>query len=107
VVTYYVYPVFIKIDSSDAQNSRVQFTGKAVIHTDGVDFSSGQSFLLRLADLQFLGKLGKGNYGEVFHVKHRLTRVQMAMKQIKLELDNAKFVAIITELQVISLPHFK
>jgi mitogen-activated protein kinase kinase len=65
-----------------------------------VDFSSGQSFSLRLSDLLPLEELGKGNYGTVVHVIHRVTNAHMAMKQIKLELDNSKFMAIITELQV-------
>jgi mitogen-activated protein kinase kinase len=82
------------------QNSRLQFSGKAILHADGVDFSSGQSFSLRITDLQPLEELGKGNYGTVIHVVHRVTNAHMAMKQIKLELDNSKFMAIITELQV-------
>jgi len=66
-----------------------------------VDFSSGQSFSLRLSDLELQEELGKGNYGTVVHVIHRVTNAHMAMKQIKLELDNSKFMAIITELQVL------
>ena len=65
-----------------------------------MDFSGGQSFSLRLSDLLPQEELGKGNYGTVVHVIHRVTNAHMAMKQIKLELDNSKFMAIITELQV-------
>ena len=85
---------------SDTQNSRLRFNGKAILHSEGVDFSSGQSFSLRLSDLLPQEELGKGNYGTVVHVIHRVTNAHMAMKQIKLELDNSKFMAIITELQV-------
>jgi mitogen-activated protein kinase kinase len=84
----------------DTQNSRLRFSGKAILHSEGVDFSSGQSFSLRLSDLLPQEELGKGNYGTVMHVIHRVTNAHMAMKQIKLELDNSKFMAIITELQV-------
>lgn len=87
-------------DCSDTQNSRLRFSGKAILHSEGVDFSSGQSFSLRLSDLLPQEELGKGNYGTVVHVIHRVTNAHMAMKQIKLELDNSKFMAIITELQV-------
>jgi hypothetical protein len=87
-------------DGRDTQNSRLRFSGKAILHSEGVDFSSGQSFSLRLSDLLPQEELGKGNYGTVVHVIHRVTNAHMAMKQIKLELDNSKFMAIITELQV-------
>ena len=87
-------------DCSDTQNSRLRFSGKAIVHSEGVDFSSGESFSLRLSDLLPQEELGKGNYGTVIHVIHRVTNAHMAMKQIKLELDNSKFMAIITELQV-------
>jgi mitogen-activated protein kinase kinase len=89
------------VDDSDTQNSRLRFSGKAILHSEGVDFSSGQSFSLRLSDLELQEELGKGNYGTVVHVIHRVTNAHMAMKQIKLELDNSKFMAIITELQVL------
>jgi len=85
----------------DTQNSLLRFSGKAILHSEGVDFSSGESFSLRLTDLLPQEELGKGNYGTVVHVIHRVTNAHMAMKQIKLELDNSKFMAIITELQVL------
>ena len=84
------------------QNSRLLFSGKAILHSEGVDFSGGQSFSLRLSDLLPQEELGRGNYGTVVHVIHRVTNAHLAMKQIKLELDNSKFMAIITELQVLS-----
>lgn len=90
---------------SDMQNSRLRFNGKAILHSEGVDFSSGQSFSLRLEDLIPQGELGRGNYGTVTHVVHRVTNAHMAMKQIKLELDTSKFNTIITELQVLSPFH--
>ena len=91
----------VDVVGSDTQNSRLRFSGKAILHSEGVDFSSGQSFSLRLSDLELQEELGKGNYGTVVHVIHRVTNAHMAMKQIKLELDNSKFMAIITELQVL------
>ena len=88
------------VDGRDTQNSRLRFDGKAILHSKGVDFSSGQSFSLRLSDLLPQKELGKGNYGTVVHVIHKITNADMAMKQIQLELDHKKFTAIITELQV-------
>lgn len=88
------------VDCRDTQNSLLRFSGKAILHSEGVDFSSGESFSLRLSDLSPQEELGKGNYGTVVHVIHQVTNAHMAMKQIKLELDNSKFMAIITELQV-------
>lgn len=87
-------------NDSDTQNSLLRFSGKAILHSTGVDFSSGESFSLRLNDLLPQEELGSGNYGTVVHVIHRVTNAHMAMKQIKLELDNSKFMAIIQELQV-------
>jgi mitogen-activated protein kinase kinase len=57
-----------------------------------------------LNDLIPQGELGRGNYGTVTHVVHRVTNAHMAMKQIKLELDTSKFNTIITELQVPTPP---
>lgn len=51
--------------------------------------------------LQLDEELGKGNYGTVKKVIHRPTNVAMAMKEIRLELDNAKLNAIIMELDVL------
>jgi hypothetical protein len=96
-------PLFLRLIVSDMQNSRLRFSGKAILHSEGVDFSGGESFSLRLSDLLPEEELGKGNYGTVFHVIHRVTNAHMAMKQIKLELDNSKFMAIIIELQVRTL----
>ena len=92
------------VDSRDTQNSLLRFDGKAILHSKGVDFSSGQSFSLRLSDLLPQEELGKGNYGTVVHVIHKITNADMAMKQIQLDLDHKKFIAIITELQVKKLP---
>lgn len=102
----YVYPSTTlllegEVTFRDTQNSRLRFNGKAILHSEGVDFSSGQSFSLRLNDLIPQGELGRGNYGTVTHVVHRVTNAHMAMKQIKLELDTSKFNTIITELQVL------
>ena len=88
------------VDCRDTQNSRLRFDGKAILHSKGVDFSTGKSFSLRLSDLLPQEELGKGNYGTVVHVIHKITNTGMAMKQIQLELDPKKFIAIITELQV-------
>ncbi|KAJ6263585.1 PAK-2p27 [Drechslerella dactyloides] len=112
----------------DTTTGSLKFAGKAVIHGKGVDFSSGSTFRISLDELESLDELGKGNYGTVYKVIHRkprvrvpgagvakhpsddqqqssdddhLTGVVMAMKEIRLELDEAKFAAIIMELDIL------
>ncbi|KAF3933618.1 PAK-2p27 [Dactylella cylindrospora] len=110
----------------DTATGSLKFAGKAVIHGKGVDFSSGSTFRISLDELESLDELGKGNYGTVYKVIHRkpklrvpgagvapalsgkpdddgdkITGVVMAMKEIRLELDEAKFAAIIMELDIL------
>lgn len=46
-------------------------------------------------------ELGRGNYGTVKKVLHKPTNVEMAMKEIHLELDASKLNAIIMELDIL------
>ncbi|KAJ7497450.1 kinase-like protein [Mycena latifolia] len=85
------------VDLSGALN----FSGKAVLHADGVDFSNGASFQINMGQLQLDEELGKGNYGTVKKVLHRPTNVYMAMKEIQLELSPAKLNGIIMELDIL------
>lgn len=130
----------------DAKTGSLKFAGKAVLHSKGVDFSSGSSFSISLDEVDTLEELGKGNYGTVYKVVHRrprgamngevvlpgklnspvsvsgspptsngefksptiasregagTTNVEMAMKEIRLELDENKFAQIIMELDVL------
>lgn len=121
----------------DTKNGRLNFAGKAVIHGQGIDFSSGSNFSISLDEVDTLEELGKGNYGTVYKVRHARPRhrrpglglakapssqsvtsekdeehgessatkgttgVVMAMKEIRLELDEAKFAAIIMELDIL------
>ncbi|KAG6880202.1 hypothetical protein C0992_003866 [Termitomyces sp. T32_za158] len=85
------------VDPSGALN----FNGKAVLHADGVNFSSGASFDINMSQLHLDVELGRGNYGTVKKVLHKPTNVAMAMKEIRLELDEAKLNAIIMELDVL------
>ncbi|KAF7321853.1 Protein kinase domain-containing protein [Mycena kentingensis (nom. inval.)] len=85
------------VDLSGALN----FSGKAVLHADGVDFSNGASFQINMTQLQLDEELGRGNYGTVKKVLHRPTNVFMAMKEIPLELSPAKLDGIIMELDIL------
>ncbi|KAF8623104.1 hypothetical protein AX15_006515 [Amanita polypyramis BW_CC] len=85
------------VDPSGALN----FNGKAVLHASGVNFSNGASFAINMEQLQLDEELGKGNYGTVKKVLHKPTNVAMAMKEIRLELDEAKLNAIIMELDIL------
>ncbi|TBU42857.1 kinase-like protein [Dichomitus squalens] len=85
------------VDPSGALN----FSGKAVLHAQGVDFSNGSSFAINMDQLQLDEELGKGNYGTVKKVLHKPTKVAMAMKEIRLELDDAKLNGILMELDIL------
>jgi serine/threonine protein kinase len=63
-------------DPSGALN----FNGKAILHSKGVDFSNGSSFAINMSQLQLEEELGRGNYGTVKRVLHKPTKVYMAMK---------------------------
>ena len=126
----------------DTKTGTLKFKGKATIHGQGIDFSSGSSFSISLDEVDNLEELGKGNYGTVYRVRHsrprmrrpgqglagnkplpsmatstpedptecsspqsatagKTTGIIMAMKEIRLELDEAKFAAIIMELDIL------
>lgn len=82
-------------------SGRLSFENKAVLHAQGVDFSTGASFSIKRDDLQFQEELGRGNYGTVQKVFHKTTKVVMAMKEIRLELDESRLKGIITELDIL------
>lgn len=82
-------------------SGRLNFSGKAILHASGVEFGNGTSFKINMAELELLDELGKGNYGTVRKVKHTQTQVEMAMKEIRLELDESKLNAIIMELDIL------
>ncbi|KAF9529219.1 kinase-like domain-containing protein [Crepidotus variabilis] len=79
----------------------LHFDGKAILHSSGVNFSNGKSFSISMDHLSLDEELGRGNYGTVKKVVHRPTKVAMAMKEIRLELEDAKLRAIIMELDVL------
>lgn len=85
----------------DIKLGSLNFAGKASLHLDGIDFSSGLSFHISLDELQFLEELGRGNYGVVSKVLHKPTGVLMAMKEVRLELEENKFTQILMELEVL------
>lgn len=82
-------------------SGRLRFDGKAVLSASGVEFRNGTSFQINMEDLDLLNELGKGAYGTVRKVRHTKTRVEMAMKEIRLELDDSKLNAIIMELDIL------
>jgi mitogen-activated protein kinase kinase len=125
----------------DTKTGTLKFDGKAVIHGQGIDFTSGSNFSISLDEVDTLEELGKGNYGTVYKVRHARPRMRrpglglagnkfsstspitpspekdeslesspktgnstgviMAMKEIRLELEDAKFAAIIMELDIL------
>ncbi|QPG77180.1 hypothetical protein FOA43_004586 [Brettanomyces nanus] len=85
----------------DIKSGSLNFAGKASVHSKGVDFSNGSSFRISMDDLEVLDELGRGNYGVVSKVLHKPTGVIMAMKEVRLELDDAKFRQILMELEVL------
>lgn len=85
----------------DLKTGSLNFADKACLHAKGIDFSSGTSFRISLDQLEPLAELGAGNYGTVQKVLHKPTNIVMAMKEIRLELDDANFRQIIMELDVL------
>ncbi|VUG17318.1 PBS2 [Brettanomyces bruxellensis] len=85
----------------DIKSGSLNFAGKASVHAKGIDFSNGSSFRISMDDLEILGELGRGNYGLVSKVLHKPTGVIMAMKEVRLELDDSKFRQILMELEVL------
>ncbi|KAI8318534.1 kinase-like protein [Martensiomyces pterosporus] len=79
----------------------LNFNGKAVISATGVDFSNGKSYKISMQEMQVLEVLGRGQYGVVHKVFHRPTRVTMALKEIRLELNQRALKQIIMELDVL------
>lgn len=61
-------------------SGRLNFAQKAILHSDGVDFSSGASFKIKMDEFELFEELGKGNYGTVQKVVHKPTGVTMALK---------------------------
>ncbi|OKL64184.1 hypothetical protein UA08_01006 [Talaromyces atroroseus] len=116
----------------DTKAGTLKFKNKAIIHGNGIEFSSGQTFNISLDEVDRLDELGKGNYGTVYKVRHsrphlrkpglglsgivsrpedpispdskpqdNLTGAVMAMKEIRLELDEKKLTQIIMELDIL------
>ncbi|ANB14445.1 mitogen-activated protein kinase kinase PBS2 [Sugiyamaella lignohabitans] len=85
----------------DVKSGSLNFAGKASLHSKGVDFSSGSSFRISIDEFEPMGELGRGNYGTVTKVLHKPTKVIMAMKEIRLELDETKFRQILMELEIL------
>lgn len=79
----------------------LRFSKKAVLHSKGVDFEDGKSFSINMDEIEVVGELGRGNYGSVQKVYHRPMGVFMAMKEIRLELDESKLAGIIMELDIL------
>ena len=113
----------------DKETGSLRFKGKAILNSKGVQFASGKSFSISLDEVDTIDELGKGNYGTVYKVRHSRPQIRrpgqglagnkaavnheeapargggtgviMALKEIRLELDDAKFAAIIMELDVL------
>ncbi|KAL6930779.1 related to MAP kinase kinase PBS2 [Hanseniaspora guilliermondii] len=83
------------------KNGSLNFAGKLSLSSDGINFSNGSSFSITLDELEYIGELGRGNYGNVSKVLHKPTQIIMAMKEVRLELDESKFRQILMELDVL------
>ena len=87
----------------DIKSGSLNFKGKLSLDSKGVDFSSGSSFRISADELEFIEELGRGNYGTVSKVLHKPTGITMAMKEVRLELDESKFRQILMELEVLHI----
>lgn len=82
-------------------SGKLVFEGKAILSSEGVDFTNGSTYKIRAQDFQIIHQIGKGQYGTVQKVLHAPTRVVMAMKEIRLELNMTKLNQILMELDVL------
>lgn len=82
-------------------SGKLNFGGKAIVHEKGVDFSTGNSYQISMGELDIQETLGKGMYGIVQKVVHKQSKATMAMKEIRLELDQTKLNQILMELDVL------
>ncbi|PIA15493.1 MAP kinase [Coemansia reversa NRRL 1564] len=80
---------------------KLNFEGKAIISANGVDFSNGKSYKISMAQMRVLEVLAHGQFGVVHKVYHQPTRVIMALKEIRLELNKLALQQIIMELDVL------
>lgn len=85
----------------DIETGSLNFAGKACVHARGIEFSTGEKFSISIDKLEFISELGSGNYGTVQKVLHTPNNVLMAVKEIRLELDEASLRQIIMELDVL------
>lgn len=85
----------------DIKSGSLNFAGKLSLFSEGIDFSNGYSSRISLDELNFQEELGHGNYGNVSKVLHNPTNIIMAMKEVRLELDEAKFRQILMELEIL------
>jgi mitogen-activated protein kinase kinase len=84
----------------DIKSGSLNFAGKLSLDSKGINFN-GKKFNISADDLQFIEELGRGNYGTVSKVLHKPTGIIMAMKEVRLELDDSKFRQILMELEVL------
>ncbi|CCK73598.1 mitogen-activated protein kinase kinase PBS2 NDAI_0G06150 [Naumovozyma dairenensis CBS 421] len=85
----------------DIKSGSLNFAGKLSLSSKGIYFNNGSSSKITLEELEFLEEIGHGNYGNVSKVLHKPTNIIMAMKEVRLELDEAKFRQILMELEVL------
>eukprot|EP00158_Paraphelidium_tribonemae_P002966 Partr_v1_DN25807_c0_g1_i1_m2782 putative kinase kinase len=82
-------------------SGKLSFKGKAVLHSHGVDFSTGNSYKINLTELHIREEIGRGQFGVVNKVFHEPTQILMAMKQIRLDITDSAFRQILMELEVL------
>lgn len=87
-------------NESDSNTGSLRFKG-AMISSTGIDFGNGREYKASIDDFDKLEELGKGNYGTVWKVVHKTTNAQMAMKELRLSLEESVFSSIIMELDVL------
>ena len=82
-------------------SGKLHFSGKASVDNEGITFQNGTSYKVKIEDFEQEGVLGRGQFGIVQKVVYKPTKVVMALKEIRLELDQNKLNHIIMELDVL------
>ncbi|KAJ1926436.1 MAP kinase kinase Wis1 [Tieghemiomyces parasiticus] len=82
-------------------SGKLNFEGKAVLHSEGVDFGAGRKYNIKMEDFSTRCEIGRGQFGVVSKVYHNPTKVTMALKEIRLQLDELQLNQILMELNVL------
>ncbi|KAJ3368392.1 hypothetical protein HDU91_000599 [Kappamyces sp. JEL0680] len=97
---------FANFSSIVDASGKLHFYGKATMGTEGIKFEDSHEYSIRLDDFEVDRQiLGRGQFGIVQKVRHSPSQTTMALKEVRLELEQNKLNHIIMELEVLHKSH--